>query len=431
MCAPEPAPAPKHLRRRPPVLDVLPVLVSVCVDYIGMASLGPLLPYYLRDHCAVAPAEIAAWTGAITSSQFGGVVVGCLAWGVASDRLGPKRAVLLTTAGDAALFTASAFATDPATLLALRLLAGFSSPLVPALAYAFGRVDAVSASSYYAFAVVLGMALGNAMLPLGDGPVGWMGVACISGGLAAAALLYTLTMPDARRAAGGPAKGVSQALRSGNFVTQAASAFTFGFYFNGTQALVVVDLLERFGLAAGLVALVNFSIVGAFIITLLWSKALTRRLGGLQRSITVGTVLSIASCAAMALPPVHRSLGGVVACFACANMSLTLQHVPNQARAGMIGAHQTTNGTGAITGASRLAWACGQAAGPISLLGSYKALGVGAPWLLLAALQAAVLFGLYPACGVRLTGEPGWGERPRAEGAGPAAPVAAASVAPG
>ena len=69
--------------------------------------------------------------------------------------------------------------------------------------------------------------------------------------------------------------------------------------------------------------------------------------------------------------------------------------------------HQTVNGTGAVTGASRLIFAVGQAVSPIASLGVYSVAGLWAPFALAAALQCAAL-AVYVPCGVHLWREPDW-----------------------
>ena len=68
--------------------------------------LSPLLPFFLRDTVGFQAETLEQWTGVIGSAQFAGVLLGCIVWGCASDRIGPKRSVQITMVGDLVLFTA-------------------------------------------------------------------------------------------------------------------------------------------------------------------------------------------------------------------------------------------------------------------------------------------------------------------------------------
>ena len=111
---------------------IVPALACQAVDYFGMGSLTPVLPYHLIESASIE--DPAAWTGIIASTQFAGVILACIVWGVAIDRIGPLRAIQITMAGDMVFFTASAFALRPGPLVPLRFLVGFFSPTVPVMA---------------------------------------------------------------------------------------------------------------------------------------------------------------------------------------------------------------------------------------------------------------------------------------------------------
>ena len=111
---------------------IVPALACQAVDYFGMGSLTPVLPYHLIESAGIE--DPASWTGIIASTQFAGVILACIVWGVAIDRIGPLRAIQITMAGDMVFFTASAFALRPGPLVPLRFLVGFFSPTVPVMA---------------------------------------------------------------------------------------------------------------------------------------------------------------------------------------------------------------------------------------------------------------------------------------------------------
>ena len=111
---------------------IVPALACQAVDYFGMGSLTPVLPYHLIESAGIE--DPATWTGIIASTQFAGVILACIVWGVAIDRIGPLRAIQITMACDMVFFTASAFALRPGPLVPLRFLVGFFSPTVPVMA---------------------------------------------------------------------------------------------------------------------------------------------------------------------------------------------------------------------------------------------------------------------------------------------------------
>ena len=95
----------------------------------------------------------------------------------------------------------------------------------------------------------------------------------------------------------------------------------------------------------------------------------------------------------------------------------------NQGRLKTIGMWYTVNGTGAISGISRIFAASGQALGPIVSVGLYRSVGWWAPWLFAALLEATGM-ALYWVLGVSLFSEP---EPPPSFV--PATPAAARAVA--
>ena len=406
-------PALTRTRRR--YLHLSVAVFCVFTDYVGLGGLSPVLPYHLAGNGTMTEDAAALWTGTISSVQFAGVVVACLFWGIVSDRFGSHRALRATMVGDAAFFTASAFTRDPHVLLVLRLAVGFSSPLVPAMTYIFAALpasDAVMGSSFYAFSVILGFAAGNG-LAASYSLLRWRGIAITSGALCAVALLLTLLLPPPKGGGRKRADGVVRCLRSPNFITQAASTFCFGFYFNGTQALVVADLFTRFGFSAAQAALVCTCVPACWAAGMVAGPFLSQRFS-IQAVITSGFVLNITSCVLLSIPSLNASTAALVGLFGMGNLALAFQHIPNTARLRHIGTYQTKNGMGTISGASRLIWAGGQALGPVASLGLYSRLSVASPWACYAILQALVLC-LYPLLGVRLLADPAeWHAAPRA-----------------
>ena len=72
-----------------------------------------------------------------------------------------------------------------------------------------------------------------------------------------------------------------------------------------------------------------------------------------------------------------------------------------------IGMHATINGTGAVSGVSRLVFAAGQAVGPYASLGLYSSVAMWAPWACLASLSLGALLS-YLLLGVNLLSDHEW-----------------------
>ena len=169
-------------------------MAATFADYLGMAMLTPALPYWCADEAGMTPARVATWTGAITTAQYAGAAMGNFAVGAAGDGLGAKRTLLATLLGDVALFTLTAVETRPGALLAIRLVAGASSPLVAALMYILQRAEdkaqTLKGVNAYSLSVNFGYAVGGVVVGLAYGAMGWLGLNLLSACVAGAALVF-------------------------------------------------------------------------------------------------------------------------------------------------------------------------------------------------------------------------------------------------
>ena len=106
--------------------------------------------------------------GAITTAQYAGAALGNFAVGAMGDGLGARETLAATLLGDVVLFTLTALATKPGALLAIRLVAGMSSPLVAALMYILQRASTKSQTlkgvNAYSLSVNGGYALGGVVV---------------------------------------------------------------------------------------------------------------------------------------------------------------------------------------------------------------------------------------------------------------------------
>lgn len=351
------------------VRRVLPAALCSFADFFGLSAVVPLIPFHLSGDGAELEAAV-QWSGAINSIQYVGVVLGCIFWGYTSDRIGAMRTLRITIVGDVIFFAATTAVTKPQPLLVVRVLAGFFSPLVPAAAYIFEVTDAeeaVKATGANAFAIALGYGLGTACIGLYE-VIGWVGVGSLASLVALLASLSTMpcctAIPgghDPSRSSQERAKpsGVAAALRSGNFLSQAASASALMFYFIGAQSILVIDLLERFEFSATRVSLVYVMAPSGYVVSILLAPTLTAKFG-LQPLVTCGMAVVAGCCSLLAIPAVSTQLPVLLGLWALATLGFSFAILPAQARAKLIGVHQTTNGTGSITGTSRVIQSCGQ-----------------------------------------------------------------------
>ena len=175
-------------------LPFLPGMAATFADYLGMAMLTPALPYWCAEEAGMTPAQVATWTGAITTAQYAGAAMGNFAVGAAGDGLGAKRTLLATLLGDVVLFTLTAVETRPGALLAIRLVAGASSPLVAALMYILQRAEdkaqTLKGVNAYSLSVNGGYALGGVVVGLAYRTMGWLGLNLLSACVAGAALVF-------------------------------------------------------------------------------------------------------------------------------------------------------------------------------------------------------------------------------------------------
>ena len=395
----------------------IPAAFCSFADFFGLSALVPLIPFHLQDSSSSDDDAVASWAGAINSVQYVGVVFGCIFWGIVSDRFGAMRALQITMIGDVVFFAVSGAVTEPQSLMYVRVLAGFFSPLVPAAAYVFevtDAKDAVRATGINAMAIAMGYAFGTSSIGLYPW-IGWAGVASLGSAIALAALISTmpcwgcnnsLAQASATPTARPGARGVRAALLSGIFLSQAASAFAIMFYFVGAMSILVVDLIERFHFSPPRVALVYVCAPIGYALSISLAPRLTGAVG-LQPVLTGGHLGIALCCAALSIPAINSNLNLLLGTWAIATLCMSFAILPAQARAKLIGVHQTQNGTGSITGTSRVIQTCGQAAAPMVAALLYVHVGPWAPWLAFCVVQLVVL-SLYLPLGVALSEDPDW-----------------------
>jgi len=395
-------------------------LLATFADYFGLAVLSPTLPYFLQE---LGVANIALWTGIIVTAQFAAVVLGNNVWGAVSDRFGPQRAIQATMAGDALFFGLSAIATRPWSLLLIRFLAGLFSPLVPALACVFAVLtpaETTTGIGRYALSLLLAYVVGAAIVGAAYDEIGWVGMSLVTAAVAVVALCYVTFVPapaGVLMGKRGEPSGVRAALLSAEFCAHAATAFLMGYAMNALLGVMVVELKEFFGFTVRQTSYVFFVLPAVLALCSLWLVPMTARSLGHERAIGIGSLILIPASALLASPAARVSPFATIVFIQLGVVGLSFQQNANQVIARHIGDKYTINGTGAVVGAGRTAWAAGQAVGPAVSLALYSAVGHWAPWALFGVLHVAVVL-LYKALRVPL-----WSAKP-------AAPAGGAPVAP-
>jgi MFS family permease len=346
----------------------------------GLAVITPTLPYYLAE---IGAPSVALWTGVIISSQLAAVVVGNSVWGRFSDKYGPHRAIQATMAGNAIFFGLSAAAFQPWSLVVIRFVAGLFSPLVPSLAYLFAVLtpaETTAGVGRYSLALLCAYVVGAAVVGASYDEVGWLGTSLITAGVAFLALAYISLRPvPASVAVGkvGVSTGVGAALRSPEFVAHGATAFTMGYAMNTMLAVMVVELSEHFRFTVRQTSYVFFAIPAVIAVCALFVVPTAVKRLGHERTIGVGIVIMLPTCALLTTPLARASVYSSIVLFQISIIALSFQQNPNQVISRLIGdTHKyTVNGTGAVVGAGRTCWAAGQAVGPVISLALYSALG--------------------------------------------------------
>lgn len=277
---------------------LLPLALVTGTSMLAMDLYLPAVPTLqaaLGVPVTLAQATVAVFLAGLAASQ--------LVWGVALNRLGPRRCVLL--GGGALVLTSAgcALAPDIGWLLALRALqgaaAGAATVVTPSVVRAsFGDHDAVRGLATIAMiessVPAAGPVLGAVLLGVTD----WRGTFWVLAAVAAAALPFAVRvspreLPGLDRTV--PA-GYAVLLRNGRFLRLA-----------GSQALAMGALLtfvasapqltrHVYGLGAAGFATLQVASVAVFMVVASQSGRISKALGP-HRAIQLGAALHLALCA--------------------------------------------------------------------------------------------------------------------------------------
>ena len=405
----------------------LPGMASCFADYLGMAMLTPALPYFLSD-LGLSATAVATWTGAITTAQYAGGACGNMAVGAMGDALGSRATLGATLFGDVALFTATAFSKNVTTLIVVRCLAGVSSPLVASLHYILRRATSkkhtLEGVNAYSVSVNAGYAFGSVIVGLGYDALGWVGLNVLSAVVAGGALVTVLALvkkeppsakrspsvlralgelrrPDAgadgsRDAAGRGANDAKKkpfsVYRTGAMVSHMVTAVNVGYQFMGFLVLFVLMAKQilRWSPATLGWSFMAIPIVNTLVMYYVIPPLIARF--GVHALITYGSVCTMLTLGAFAVPAVHTSPAGVMAVTVSLVLCVVTVQVPNQMRIKLIADAFAPEAMGKITGASRVCFAVGQTASPAVcavLYTIHPSLAIGSMFLAVATVPIA------------------------------------------
>ena len=392
----------------------LPGMAATLADYLGMALLTPALPYFLSERLDMDASATATWTGAVTTAQYAGGALGNMVVGTMGDVLGSRATLGVTLGGDVAFFAVTAFVADARVLVAVRFLAGLSSPLVAALHHILlvsrDKMHAMEGVNAYSASVNLGYCLGGVVVGVGYDEMGWVGLNLLSAAVALLAVGLVLGLVAPRAAKGpeafvatdaakgeratessasgrtdagvdapdasarergaeknpGSSRASSSVYFSGAMVSHMYTAFNTGYQFMGF--IVLFTLLAKQILGWSPVA-IGWSFMAIPVANTIAMYALippfVKRFG-VHASVTCGAAVTALTLALFALPAVHTTAGGIIAVTFLLIVGVVILQVPNQMRIKTIADALAPDATGRVTGASRVCFAAGQTVAPVT-----------------------------------------------------------------
>lgn len=408
---------------------------AVCfADFFGLNCTVPTLPVFLLAWASTTLTESEAtdwsrtWSGLILSAQALAKMPGHLVWGRVSAKLGSRPTVTVVMVLNAVAFAASAlFAIGGlplgavAGLLVVRLLAGFFAPIVPAFVFLFDRQapspQLVAAIGKLGGMILAGLTLGSASvgLPFGSAAAVWAGVCALSALVALLVLIPVYTAPpvlaDVAASARRKPEGVRKALGSREYLTHALTSCASGWGVVICTALPAVHEALYFEYAVEMIAL--FATVSALLNVMTAIGVVPRLVArySIARSVYIGHTWQVVTMVLLSLPWVNRHRVAYPIVVAATFPGLCLAVNPNQGRASIIARLYTVNGTGTLTGVSRLLFSFGEFTAPLvcinllypvgrgSLAATEPRIGTMLPYMLSAVIHAAVL-AAYAALGI-------------------------------
>lgn len=315
--------------------------------------------------------------------------------------------------GASALFAIHGMPLDVVVgLLAVRLLAGLAAPIVPSLVFLFERQEPgpalVASVGKIGGGILTGLTLGGAAvaIPFGGPSAIWAGVCLLSAGIALLVLVPVYKAPPVLghivQMRKQKPEGVLTALMSNEYITHGLTSLASGWTITMLTAVPAVHyaLHLRFSVLATSLCFISSASIN-FVTAIYFVPRICARYC-IARCIYVGHVWQLLMSVVLSLPWVNRSPVAYPVCIAVAQIGLCLSVNPNQNRTSSIGRMLTRNGTGALTGISRVLFSSGEAAGPlVAILLLYPIgtisdpteprIGTMLPYMVTAALHVLVL----------------------------------------
>ena len=309
-----------------------------------------------------------------------GVIIGSLAFGRLSDKLGRGKALRVILFGDVVCFLATGFCNTPLLLALCRLVTGFFTPLSVSIAWmndAFAHSPALLGKNMAIWAMTMSGAFMVGTLVggiVGESNTGWIIGNSISSFLALIALIYCWPIAPPQRAdADLKPEGIGRVLQTMEFRALAILNIFVGITFTGTllasSQILVYDLRVKpieltifFLTAATLHAFASLYILP-------WSMKKTQSpILGMNVTLVISTIASIL----LVFNWATRSYPSVLVLCSFSTLCLPIFMTGANMIAPQYAMAYAKNAKGVIIGAARLFFNCGQMIGPILAALFYK-----------------------------------------------------------
>lgn len=366
------------------------LFLVVFLDLVGFGMIIPVFPFY-AERIGVAPSTVIFFLGLYSAGQ----LVGAPLWGSLSDRIGRRPVLLFTLAANAAAAWMLAYADTGLTLAVSRIVGGLAAGNI-STAYAYTTDITTDATrpkalgllgSAFGMGFILGPALGGLLSGNSTDDGGSLArVAHAAAILSLVALVLTAVRlpeslpPEKRRLKTEPRAGlgvyfsrpVLRGLLIATIVVVAAVSVL--------QSALALFSAERFGVGARTLGWI-YAFSGAISVSIQAGiiGRLTTRFGA-RRLATWGIVLIGAGMAAV---PVATGLPLLLAALAVFSVGSALF---NPSLSGLVATTAAPNERGRVLGAYQAAASLGRVVGPMLASGVASLAGLGAPFLVGAAV---------------------------------------------
>jgi multidrug resistance protein len=380
------------------------LFLTVFVDLVGFGIVLPLLPLY-ADRFGASGLVV----GGLVSVYSAANLFMAPVWGRLSDRFGRRPILLVGLLGSAASYLVFAWARSVPVLFASRILAGMGGATVPvAQAYIAditpaekraGNMGLIGAA--FGLGFIFGPAIGGILAPVSLSAPGLAAAALCFGNAVLAFFLLPESLTRGEKEARGPGTGSMRlrdlriALRSPGLLRILGLSFFFTIAFSTMQPTFPLLGAERFGLGEKATGYL-FAFLG--LVSAIMQGGLVRRLVprfGEVRLVRFSALPFIAGLVLIALAPSVPLLLVALALLAVgfggtlpSLVSLLSRKAPAEIQGGILGVGQSVGSLARVLGPIMAGWA-------------FDALGIGAPYLLGAAVAGIALI-----LGLGLTPEP-------------------------